>query len=50
MLGNLVAEGQLEVQTTVEQKSDPLRDDTFLFLVEEVSVANVGLHVRKSGR
>ena len=37
MLGNFVAEGKPEVQTTVEQMSDPLWDDTsfsFFFVVE----------------
>ena len=42
LLGNFVAEGKPEVQTTVEQMSDPQWDDTSLFpLLSQRSVVSV---------
>ena len=42
MLGNFVAEGKPEVQTTVERMSDPQWDDTFFpFFLSQRSVVSV---------
>ena len=42
MLGNFVAEGKPEVQTTVDRMSDPQWDDIFLSLFFVTEVGSIG--------